>query len=296
MTHHAAGSAPVTVVLPTIGRPELVGACLGSLARCNPRADEIVVVDSSRDGEVGRVVSDFADVGARAVRCDELGLGMAFNVGLRVARHEFVLFTNDDCTADPGWVGAGLAHITASSGAIVTGRVRPDGDPRVVPSTIDDPMPREYIGKAGFVLYTQSMAVRRSELLEFGGFDGRIRPSAEDNDLSYRWLRAGRRIRYAPDFAVLHRDWRTREQLDRLYVGYGIGQGMVYAKHLLQGDIAIARYVLRDLYAGCRGLAARILRGRSTNADWRIGLLRGLPIGVARGILAGRAPAGGVSE
>jgi GT2 family glycosyltransferase len=281
--------ASVTVVLPTIGRPELIKNCLESLARCEPRADEILVVDSSADEAVERVVAALLEAGARTIRCDTPGLGNAFNLGLREAKHEIVLLTNDDCTVEPAWVGQGLAHVAQYSDAIISGRVRPHGDPAVVPSTIDDTAEHEHVGRPDFVLYTQCMALRRTAVLEFGGFDGRVSPSAEDNDLSYRWLRAGRRIRYEPDFVVWHHDWRTREQLERLYVNYGIGQGMVYAKHLRRGDLLIAIYLLRDFFAISRGVGARLILGRRNRPDPRLGLLRGLPIGLARGWRAGRA-------
>jgi GT2 family glycosyltransferase len=286
---NGAAPAPVTVVLPTIGRPELVRSCLDSLARCEPRADEILVVDSSDDGEVANVVAGFAGVGARRVGCRALGLGSAFNLGLREAQHEIVLLTNDDCTVEPSWVERGLRHASRDPNTIVTGRVRPQGDPAVVPSTNDDPVAREYSRQVAFVLYTQSMALHRRALLEFGGFDGRIRPSAEDNDLSYRWLRAGMRIRYEPDFVVWHHDWRSREQLERLYVGYGIGQGMVYGKHLRRGDLMLSWYLAGAVATGVRGLLARVIRRRRTDhADPRLGFLRGLPVGVVRGWRAGR--------
>ena len=277
----------VTVVLPTIGRPELVRQCLDSLAACEPRADEILVVDSSDDDAVLDVVDDFAPL-ARTIHCAAPGLGTAFNVGLSEARHEIVLLTNDDCTVEPNWVERGLAHVSAHGAAIVTGRVRPRGDPEVVPSTIDDPTPHEYEGKGAFVLFTQCIALRRSPVLEFGGFDGSVRPSAEDNDLSYRWLRAGRRIRYEPDFVVWHHDWRTPEQLARLYVGYGIGQGMVYGKHLRHGDIAIIRHLATAIYWSLRAVAARGVRGFNARPDPRIGMLRGLPTGLVRGWRAAR--------
>ena len=127
------------------------------------------------------------------------------------------------------------------------------------------------------------MALRRSIVLEFGGFDGSIRPSAEDNDLSYRWLRAGRRIRYEPDFVVWHHDWRTRDQLARLYVGYGIGQGMVYGKHLRRGDVIILRHLAASLHSASRGVVARLVRGAPAQPDPRLGMLRGLPTGLLRG-------------
>jgi GT2 family glycosyltransferase len=281
-------TAPVSVLLPTIGRPDLVRGCLESLAACAPRADEILVIDSSEDRLVEQVVADFASVGARSLRCDRRGLGHAFNVGIAEATYEVVLLTNDDCTVDVSWVHVGHTHASRDVDTLVSGRVLPLGDPAAVPSTIESETRREYRGGTGFVLYTQCMALHRTPLLEFGGFDGRITPSAEDNDLSYRWLRAGRTIRYEPDFVVWHHDWRTRDQLQRLYVGYGVGQGMVYGKHLRQGDVAIIRYVLRDLYAGCRGLLARVVRGPSSRVDWRPGLVRGLPLGLLRGWRAGR--------
>jgi GT2 family glycosyltransferase len=282
------GVAPATVVLPTIGRPELIRGCLESLGGCDPRADEILVIDSSDDDAVADVVSGFAGVGARTIHFSALGLGNAFNLGLREAKHEVVLLTNDDCTVEPSWVGRGVHRIGQRTDTIVTGRVRPHGNPEEVPSTIDDSRPKEHVGTPDFVLYTQCMALRRTDVLEFGGFDGRIRPSAEDNDLSYRWLRSGRRIRYEPDFVVWHHDWRTREQLQRLYVNYGIGQGMVYGKHLGHGDLLIFRYLLWDAMRVARGLLARLVRGRQDNPDPRLGLLRGLPIGLARGWRAGR--------
>jgi O-antigen biosynthesis protein len=282
-----AGVASVTVVLPTIGRPALLRKCLESLARCQPRADDVLVVDSSDDDAVAKTVAAFAEAGARTIYYDAPGLGGAFNLGLRAAKHDIVLLTNDDCTVELSWVGRGLDHISAKGDAIVTGRVRPHGQ-GYVPSTIDDPVAREHVGRPSFVLFTQCMALRRTDVLDFGGFDEQVRPSAEDNDLSYRWLRAGRRIRYEPDFVVWHHDWRTREQLERLYVNYGIGQGMVYGKHLRRGDLAILRYLFWDLLRSCRGLFARLILGRRNQADPRLGLLRGLPIGLARGWRAGR--------
>ena len=282
-----AGASPAsvraTVVLPTIGRAPLVAECLASLERCAPRADEILVIDSSSDGAVAEVVASFAHIGAQIVPERKRGLGYAFNAGLRAASHEVVLLTNDDCVVDPTWVDVGNARLGVDGDVIVTGRVLPEGDSEVVPSTIVDPDRRVHRGRPAFVLYTQSMALVRSTALAFGAFDGRIAPTAEDNDLSYRWLRAGRRIHYEPDFLVWHRDWRSADELSRLYVDYGIGQGVMYAKHLLRGDVRIARFVARDSYAAARGLVDRAVRGRRSHGDWRLGLAQGLPIGLVRG-------------
>src|SRR5829696_5833042 len=60
-------TVPVSVVVPTIGRPALVESLLESLARCDPRASEIVVVDQSHTEPLARVVSKFDHIGARLV-------------------------------------------------------------------------------------------------------------------------------------------------------------------------------------------------------------------------------------
>ena len=165
----------------------------------------------------------------------------------------------------------------------------PAGDPEAVPSIIDDPHPREYTGEIHFgALFTNNCCLNRDAVVAIGGFDELIRPVAEDNDLCYRWLRAGRRLRYEPDLVVWHHEWRSREQLARWYIEYAKSQGMFYAKHLRRGDRAMVGYILREFHQGFRGLAAGLLRGRPPSADYRQAILRGLPIGLMRGLWAFR--------
>jgi GT2 family glycosyltransferase len=275
---------PVSVLVRTIGRAELLRGCLESLGRCQPRAHEVVVVDQSRGEEVAAVVADFAAIGARVVASWERGTGLAFNVGLRAVEHEHVLVTDDDCTVAPDWVGRGWAHMSQDPEQIVTGRVLPAGDPDAVPSLIDDPEPRDYTGEIHFgALYTNNCCLNRGAVLAIGGFDELIRPVAEDNDLCYRWLRAGRPLRYEPDLVVWHHEWRSRDDLERWYVQYAKSQGMFYAKHLRRGDLRMLRFIAYDLFAGARGTAARLLLGRPRWSDAAQGILAGLPRGMLEG-------------
>jgi glycosyltransferase involved in cell wall biosynthesis len=94
---------PVSVVVPTAGRAELVRQCLESLAKCDPRAAEVVIVDQSRGREIADIVSGFADIGARRVPCEERGVSAGTNLGIHEAANEIVLVTHDDCTVDPAW-------------------------------------------------------------------------------------------------------------------------------------------------------------------------------------------------
>jgi len=270
-----------TVIIPTVGRVEQLALCLDSLAACDPRAAEILVTVQGDPEPTTGLVERFAHIGARVVACAGTGLGRNMNFGLRHARHEAVLTTDDDCTVTTDWVGRGWAHLAARPDAIITGRVLATGNPAAVPSTITDPEPRDYTGQVRIgALYRGNMAVRRSLLLDAGGFDERIVPSAEDNDLCYRWLRAGRPLRYEPDMVVWHHDWRSREQLRRVYAGYGLGQGAFYAKHLRAGDVAIARFVARDVVACLRLVGRTLRRGRRPSSDVRLEAFRQVPGGL----------------
>lgn len=278
-------------MIPTVGRIERLGECLKSVSRCDPRPAEIVVVDQSGSDAVRRLVEGFDCV--RLVRCHGRGVSRATNLGLREAHYDAVLVTHDDCTVDRTWVEAAWRHIQASPRSIVTGRVLPAGDPRAVPSMKDEPVPRAYSRQALCgVLFPNNVVFGRSRVLALGGFDERFGPDepAEDNDLCYRWLRAGETIRYEPDLVVWHHEWRTPRQLEALYAAYARGQGFFYAKHLRARDLTMLRFLASDLYAALRALASAAIRCRPRWSDPRRALLRGVTAGLLAGWRVFRSP------
>jgi GT2 family glycosyltransferase len=276
---------PASVVIPTIGRPAQLEMCLASLAACEPRANEIVVSDQSGHPAVDTLVDRFAAVGARVVRCAGTGEARNANTAIQAAKHEVLLRTDDDCTVRKDWVARTFDGLRADPEAMLTGRVLPQGPADRTPSTIDDPSPRIYQGVPHFdKLYTGNMAVRRSELLSVGGFDPRIQPAASDNDLCYRWLKAGRRLLYEPELVVWHHDWRSSDELEQLYFGYGRGQGLFYAKHLCRGDVALLPFLLRDLRWALRDLVYRLKAPRPSEREPWAGYPRGLPAGLLQGL------------
>ena len=279
-------AVPVTVAIPTIGRLEPLRRCLVTLVASDPAPAEILVVDQSHDPAVAAVVEDVCAGRAQVVASNGLGVARARNDGLRAAAHDVVLITDDDCTVPPDWVATGWLLTMAYPGAIVTGRVLAVGDPRAVPSTKDDPVPVDLSGeRRGGWLFGNNMALPGAAVLELGGFDERFGPeeAAEDNEFCYRWLKAGLPLRYEPSLVVEHHDWRSPEDLERLYVRYARGEGFFYAKHLRRGDLRMLRFVFRDLAWGLRGLASGVLKGRESWTDSRRGVFKGMPGGFAAG-------------
>lgn len=301
----ASASVPITVVVPTIGRPSLLTACLASIVACRPRPESILVVDQS-GGRMAGVVEPHAASGVELVVCDGVGIATGTNLGLRRARHEHVLVTHDDCTVRADWVGRAGAHAAEDPSAIFTGRVLPAGNAAVIPSLKTDAEPCSFTGAPSFgALYPANMLLPRELVLESGGFDERrtLRLAAEDNDLCFRWIDGGGTLRYEPDLVVWHHEWRSRPQIRRQYLVYGRGQGALYAKHLASGDTRMWRSLAGDCRRAARQVASGLVRQRREHVEEGAAMLVGMPVGFVAGLVEswkvaadGRGAGSGLTE
>lgn len=286
--------AQVSVVIPTIGRADLLERCVRSILACDPLPDEVVVVDQSPDDRTEALVEGLGSPIVRRVACGGTGIARAMNDGLAAVRHDTVLVTHDDCTVARDWVGIAVRHAQVYPDGIITGRVLPPDDSPYVPSTKTDTEPEDFTGQiTSGVLYPANMVVDRRRVQDLGGFDERasLFVAAEDNDLCYRWLVAGRTFRYEPDLVVWHHDWRTPEQLVRTHIAYAKAQGGFYAKHLRAGDRRVLPMLWWDLLTGCRRVLVGTLRREPRWQDpyremvlWLlVGLVTGWRVGGASG-------------
>lgn len=194
------------------------------------------------------------------------GVSRARNEGIKAARHNLLVFTDDDVHVSPAWFGTLVGALCAAGErAVVTGRVLPEAsssrEAGFVPSTIDDPNPAVYSGRIWTdILYSNNMALYKTSFESVGYFDERLGAgtafkNAEDNELGFRLLEAGHRICYVPEAVVYHRAWRTWRDYHPLCWSYGYGQGAYYAKHLSLRD----RYTLRRFVHDLRHRTMRAL-------------------------------------
>lgn len=275
----------VAVVIPTVGRTDLLRAAVRSVEACSPAPAQVVIVDQG-DGCAARAAQDIVPAPRLTiVRQPRLGVAAAMNAGLRLARQDVVLVTHDDCTVREDWIVVGATLAARHPAALLTGRVLPPGDPARTPSTITDRVAREYLGTlTPFVLYPANMVLPRRLILEIGGFDEGFRAAAEDNDLCYRWLRGGGQVRFEPELTVWHHDWRTDRELRMLYRRYWHSQGLLYGKHLKRGDGKMLVFLGRDVCSIARRPVGLALGRRHPGIDSRTCGASGLITGLIAGL------------
>jgi len=203
----------ISVVLPTLDRPEAIYNLLRHLEHQSARPLEIVVVDQSSapDARLAAYAAGRPEV--RLVRIPVKGLPNARNVGVRHSSGDVVLFLDDDSIpdadlvrfhaeaySDPAIAGVGgqvRGGYDAGAGEIGTFR---ESDGRVV---------RNFGGgtRCGVDhLQGGNMSFRREVFARVGGFDPSYGGSAigEETDFCLRARRAGFRFVFEPRASLEH--------------------------------------------------------------------------------------------
>jgi len=235
----------VSIVVPTHNRPASLKRCLASVQPQLDDRDELIVVDSGSDDAT--YAEDLAAaVDARHVRLDHAGASLARNVGWQSARHDIVVFVDDDVTAEPEWLMPLVVRFAFDDRlGFVAGRMEAAGTMRPISVRVGNRPGTLSLGHPSPGA-TGNVAIRRTALEDVAGFDERLGPgawlaAAEDLDLLDRILAAGWSGWYAPQAVVYGEQPSTRRDQIRRTWAYGKGSGGRLAKTARRDPIAAAR-------------------------------------------------------
>lgn len=273
----------ISLIVCTIGRREALERLFGSLILQQYHDFEVVLVDQSPPGTLDDLVNKCAArLHIQHLR-SERGLSRARNLGLQHARGYLLGFPDDDCWYRPETL-ARLAELWRSIpevGIIVGRTVDSDGkDAAGVFSTVACDVNRHNYLNCG---NSAALFVRRDSWRQIGGFDERLGlgantpfQSGEESDFLLRGINAGIRIRYLPDFQILHDqiDDASLPHAIRRALTYGAGHGALLRKHEFRFSEVIYRF-LRPL--GGAVFALLQLNWRSARMRWSRfrGLIKG---------------------
>jgi len=227
-------SPPVSAIIATVGRPELLRLCLDSLARQTVRVNEVVVVHCGDDGETLALTNDpcwsKAELKIRYFHHPERNCAQQRNFGIQRAQYDNLLLVDDDIEVEPNWteelfkpiwsdsrVGATMGRLINQPlttptlfwriyRTVLHGRARGFEPGRLIgaalpngfPTAAEEPITCEWIGGG-------ASALRREAFESVGGFASFFEGSSpgEDLDLGYRLSRAWK-VYYVPTARCVH--------------------------------------------------------------------------------------------
>ena len=276
----------LSLVIPTLGRP-ILEESLHAIVTGDAWPARIVLVDQGSSADVADWVRQLQAAGLDVLhlRSTERGRARGVNRGIEQVRTRFFAVTDDDCLAEPDWMSTMAARLRANPGTIITGRVEAEGESEVValmtsrtPVTYTRPR-LKHDSMSGGNMGASREVVERVGLLD----ESPALAAAEDCEYSYRALRAGIPITYAPEVVVRHVGWRNPDQRGAQYEVYGRSLAGFLGKYLRRGDAFIGlRLVFHTLRAMRRWLRGLLTGDQETMLNG-LGYMKGLWPGLRAG-------------
>ncbi|HEY2764594.1 MAG TPA: glycosyltransferase family 2 protein [Pseudonocardiaceae bacterium] len=312
-------SPSVSIVVPTVDRPDALTRCVKSLLGTGYPDLEVLVVDNRPDPAERARWQEFVATDPRIRYLTEPRRGVSFarNTGLAAARGEYVGFVDDDIEVDHWWLHNLTAELADPGTDCVTSLV--------LPAHLDARAQRAFeefkgfgqgarrrrfgpglwerepghvltpgrFGPGGCALW------RRSALERLGGFDPLLGPgtpsrAGEDLYLFLRLTREGGCVTYAPDAVAWHEHGTEWPELRTRIRGYGVGLTAMLLLHLLRrpGDLIQMARVLperlrRVVLPGSGRAGQEAAPGSSRTRGLALDQLRGLacgPVALARSV------------
>jgi GT2 family glycosyltransferase len=210
----------LSVLLVLYNRAELTFACLRSISpRLKETTAEVILVDNASRDDTGRFLDRIR--GATVIRNREnRGYPIAVNQAAELSSGEFLLLLNNDTELLGDSLGTAMRFLAANSdvGAVGGRILLLDGSLQEAGCTLwregnvfqygrgDNPNAQEYLFQRDVDYCSAAFLMTRRDLFgKMGGLDTAFSPGYfEDLDYCVRLWRAGWRIVYLPDIAILH--------------------------------------------------------------------------------------------
>ncbi|MCB1065043.1 MAG: glycosyltransferase, partial [Verrucomicrobiae bacterium] len=220
----------MSIVVCTYRGARLLRPCLESFRQLRYPDYEMIVVNDGGDAEVETLTSEFPEVRHLALQ-PHGGLSAARNLGAHESTGEIIVYTDDDCEADPDWL-TWLAYLFSENDLAAAGG--PNIPP--TPTTPVRAMVAAAPGGPAHVLLNDlaaehvpgcNLAVRRDAFEAIGGFDEQFWTAGDDVDFCWRLLDAGHRIGFHPAAMVWHHRRFTIKAYLKQQLGYGRAEAML---------------------------------------------------------------------
>ncbi|MBT9150332.1 MAG: putative mycofactocin biosynthesis glycosyltransferase MftF [candidate division WS2 bacterium] len=230
----------VSIIIPTKNNGDILEKCLISIENLDhPKEDyEVIVVDGHSTDNTVEIAKRY---GCKIVYEDIGKIGGARNIGVKVAKGEYIAFTDSDCVVDKNWLKSLIEQFNDEKIASVGGpNITPEDDTEFakcageVLTFLSNPGPRYgfNVDKVMAIYHnpTCNSAYRKSIFQEVGMFNPTL-ITCDDEELDYRIKEKGYKILFTPHANVLHYRRPTWKKFAKMAFCYGIGRTQVIKLH-----------------------------------------------------------------
>ncbi len=229
------GDSIVSVVIPAFNCETTIRQTIEAILqqRFSPRTHIIIVDDGSID-KTAEIVKSYPAV--KYIYQKNSGPAAARNRGAQEAAGEYIFFTDADCVPQPEWMARMMPHFRNPEIGVVAGSYGIANPENLLANCIHAEIlfrhqklmpdfPKSF-GSYNFCL-------RKEVFLKAGGFDPVYRfASGEDNDLSYKILKAGYKIYFEKTALVDHYHTEDMRQYFKEQYRHGFWRAKMYHDHL----------------------------------------------------------------
>lgn len=200
----------VSVVVPTHNRGETLQENIESVLDQTYADYEVIYVDDASTDATPNLLDEYARVCPQRMRTLRVGYGApgpTRNAGVRSARGELLLFTDDDVCVPRDWVAGMVERLDRGRLDALCGGIAPYS----METAIERYLHYRVLGAlgrtAGVVRAAPMMnfLIRKSVFDRVGGFSAERLAAAEDWEFCHRLTAHGVRIHYDPSVTVDHR-------------------------------------------------------------------------------------------
>jgi glycosyltransferase involved in cell wall biosynthesis len=277
----------ISILIPTYDRSNKLKTCLLSILKNSFIDYEVLILDQSKNNLSERCVASFHNKRIRYVKLNFLGKSKALNQGAALSKGNILVFTDDDCIADPKWLDSinnfYLNHPTVSG---VFGKTLPYQPKKhrnlICPATFQKNN-ELFTSNPKDIFYTtlgqgNNMSYRKNMFLNLRGMNEKFGPgaiisTAEDCQFIYHALINKYILAYHPKILMYHDRWISYTEERLLQATYTLGICACVSNYIIHFRdtkiLSLFRYRYHE-YIGIKikQLFSLIIRGK-IRAFWR---------------------------
>jgi len=226
---------PVSLVIPCFNRLKQMKNLLDSLRDSNFDCQIVIVDDCSSDAIKTILDSyEFSDLLYHR-NSSNLGPAASRNIGIKLAKYDYVAFTDNDCLVSDDWLISIFKSIKSTDDIIagVGGRVIAKNNDLISLYFIYHKILDPWFYKGQFLyLVTANAIFKKEALLKVGCFDESLKiAGGEDPGMCFKLINSGYKLMYNPEAVIIHDFSKGVFDFIKTFYRYGFGCSIQSKKH-----------------------------------------------------------------